>query len=1035
MKQKVYYLLALAGLICLNSQMSYALQPSVKKTFSQADTIRQLQKVTVSVRDLGTSKLLDSVRVTLGKESKFTEKGVVVFGDNKDSILIFSKPGYVRLAKKLTSATLTVSMLKTDESEGFAINPGLSKRVNSLFTGSAVTVEGDKLREINGTNFIDALKFYVPSLTVTKSNNNGSNPNALPEIRLRGANNFPYAATITNNNNSASGVQTAPSSADFIASNVTTTSSPIILLDGIQVSLQTALDIDMNRIQSVTVLKDAAATASYGMRGGNGVIAIQTVKPGRGMNISFSEQVQIATPDISSYKTLSAKEKLDLENKAGLYPGSLAALYQKRYNQAYNNGVNTNWLELPLQNGLSSKHTLAFSSGTDEVVYGFTASYNDIQGSMKGSSRKNLDLGANFGGHFGSFSFNNQFYYLGSNASNSPFGSFDKYAKMNPYWNPYDKFTGKFQKLLEVDTIGENVIPYLNPAYNSTLATTDAAKYARYSNVTNLNWVIGSGFQLDGIASISKQADELNQFLPPNHTKFGMLTADSILKRGLYNYTSNSFLDIQGGVRLQYQKNLGKHTIFTNVGENLAQTNSESEGVAVSGFAVDRLADISFGSAYAMNKPVSGKIATRYASTFGNVTYSYDNRYQVDLSGALDNYSGLSKMSKFGAVGMAWNVHNEKFLKNVSWIDLLKVKGSFGITGNQYFLSYLNRTTYDYYTNQQYIPAGSGTGTIGIGLGAYLTGYGNKNLEAPETYKQDIGLDAVLFKNRLALNLNAFKQRTYKMVLPLFSPASTGFQNFASFDNYGELENGGFEIGAAATVYKSPKNNLNWNIMANTLHAMDKITTASGPIFDYTNINNNTIAPQNTLQPQYVIGKSPYAIWAVPSAGIDPLTGKEAFLKKDGTITTVWDASDKVYAGKLTPTWVGSFGTDVTYKQFALGAYFNYQYGAKVYNQGLANIENKVYNDPSYNILRSLGYAASPTNAVTRLVENDDKIQCSSIMFGYTVPKMFAERIKAKNLALKFLVNNAFEIGGADMQRGIYYPFQRNYTFTLNANF
>ncbi|MNZ73696.1 TonB-dependent Receptor Plug Domain protein [compost metagenome] len=498
-------------------------------------------------------------------------------------------------------------MHRSGQTNDFVANAGLLKDEGPTFSGSAVTVNGSELRKVNSINLFDALKYYVPSLIVTQSNLTGSDPNALPAVTLRGANGFPYNAITANNN---SGVLNVSSTGDYLAASVTSTGAPVVLLDGIQVSLQTAIDIDLNSVQRVTVLKDATATASYGMRGANGVIAIETLKPKEGLTISFTEQLQLATPDVSSYKSLGAKEKIELENNSGLYNNNnLSAIFQKRYNQAYIDGVNTDWLSIPLQNGVGAKHTLALSSTTEDVVYGLTASYNDMQGSMKGSYRKNLDLGAYFGGHFGSFSFNNQFNYLGSNSSNSTYGSLNNYAQMNPYWSPYDKFTGKFQKFVEIDTINSDgtnrYVNYVNPAYNATLSTTDAAKYVRYSNTLNLNWVLGSGFQLNGIAGISKQSDELNYFLPPNHTTFSNVTPDNLLSRGYYRYTSNSFMDVQGGARLQYERKFDRHELFTNIGQTVIQNSSESEAIAVSGFAVDRLADISFGSAYATKRPVS----------------------------------------------------------------------------------------------------------------------------------------------------------------------------------------------------------------------------------------------------------------------------------------------------------------------------------------------------------------------------------------------------------------------------------------------
>ncbi|MNE56523.1 hypothetical protein D3C80_1514340 [compost metagenome] len=150
---------------------------------------------------------------------------------------------------------------------------------------------------------------------------------------------------------------------------------------------------------------------------------------------------------------------------------------------------------------------------------------------------------------------------------------------------------------------------------------------------------------------------------------------------------------------------------------------------------------------------------------------------------------------------------------------------------------------------------------------------------------------------------------------------------------------------------------------------------------------------------------------------------------------------------------MGAFGTDVSFRQFSAGIYFNYQLGAKVYNQTLAdrienaniiyNVDRRAYNErwlqPNtefiYKPLSVNGLVSDPTYATTRFVQKDDRIQCSSIMFGYTIPKLWASKIKAKNIGIRCMLNNAFEWGGAEMERGIYYPFQRNYTFSLNANF
>ncbi|HEY2582543.1 MAG TPA: SusC/RagA family TonB-linked outer membrane protein [Mucilaginibacter sp.] len=1046
MKQKVYHLLTLAGLICSIHHSAYAQQPSEKKvTSSVADTTRHLQKLIVSVRDLLSSRSMDSVRVMINGKSEYTINGVVSFEDvTKNSTISFSKPGYYPLSKKASAEMMIVSLVKSNEdaSDASIVNKGVYKTPASMFSGAAITISGNDLRKINPNSFVEALKYYVPSLNVIESNNNGSNPNTLPQINLRGANSIPYPATVANDNKTTSGVQISPSSGDFIAANTTIAGTPVILLDGVQVSLQTAVDIDMTRIQDVTVLRDASATAVYGMRGGNGVIAIQTIRPTGLVNVSITSQVQIASADVSSYHLLNAQQKSALESQVGLNTSS-----------SNNNPANTNWLAVPLNNGVGTKNSIALSSGNNDVNYGLNASYNDIEGSMKGSNRKIADLGAYFGGHFGSFSFNNTFSYLGTNAANSPYGAYSNYVNLNPYWSPYDPATGKMTKILESDVVNGVTTNYTNPAYNATIATTDAAKYSRFSDVTNLNWVIVRGLQLNGMASISRQADELDYFLPPDNTAFANVSVNNIFTRGSYNYTTNSFLDVEGRLSLQYQHNIGKHQFFATIGENVMQTSSEAAQVLVTGFTVDQLADIAFGTGYGNLKPTGNLISTRYASTFGTFAYSYDERFQVDLSGALDYYSGLSNNpNRFGAVGLSWNIKNETFLKNVDWINRLKVRGSAGITGNQYFLSYLNRTTYNYYTDQQYIPGGSNIGTIGTGLGAYLTSYANPNLQAPQTFKQNAGLDAAFFGNRLAVSFDVYKQKTTNLILPDISVPSTGYLNYSSYQNYGGVENNGFEFSAIGTVYRATQNNFSWSIALNGIHNTDKVTSIA-PFLDNLNSVNNTTADQTVPQAQYKVGYSPSAIWAVPSLGIDPKTGMEMFQKKDGSVTETWDANDKVFAGNMTPSFAGSFGTDLTFRQFAAGAYFNYQLGAKVYNQTLADMENAdlTYNVDSraaspqrwvpgmtnalYKGLSADGLITNPTYVTTRFVENDNKIQSASLTLSYALPKIIAQKILLKSMTLRFIANNAFELGGANMQRGIYYPFQRNYTTSLNANF
>src|SRR5215218_70230 len=305
-----------------------------------------LEKVNVTVKDLMNGERLDSVYVQAGSKKEYTNSNGAVSFDSMPAgtIMVASKNGYFAQSKKVKSGLTLRLGRKESASSAREYNNGLYQRPFEHFSGAATVVSGADLRRINPINFVEALQYYAPSLKSTRDNKNGDDPNVLPYVNIRGAYNFPASATIANRSGIANtNVQLNPSAGDFIADNIANPNQPVILLDGVQVALQSVLDMDINRIDRVTILKDASATSQYGVRGGNGVLLIQTRKPAAGnFSITYSGQVQITTPDVSSYNFLNATDKLKLEQTAGLHTNN-DLLYQKRLYQV-NKGVNTDWL-------------------------------------------------------------------------------------------------------------------------------------------------------------------------------------------------------------------------------------------------------------------------------------------------------------------------------------------------------------------------------------------------------------------------------------------------------------------------------------------------------------------------------------------------------------------------------------------------------------------------------------------------------------------------------------------------------------------
>jgi TonB-linked SusC/RagA family outer membrane protein len=1020
--------------------------------------VRIIEKLNLTVNDLMDGEALDSVYVLVGSKRGYTDaNGFLSFDSIAAGAIVYaSKTGYIEQSTK-AKAELAFRMGKKQAPTSLKeFNNGLYQRPFEHFSGAATVVSGAELRKINSQNLVEALKFYAPSLIATRDNKYGDDPNVMPSVKIRGAYNFPASATIANGSGvTAVGVQTSPSTGDFIASGVANPDQPVFLLNGVQVALQTALDLDMNQIERVLLLKDAAAVSQYGVRGGNGVVLIQTRQPQKGIfNITYSGQVQTATPDISSYNVLGASEKLELEKAAGLFANN-PPLYQSRLSQV-NKGINTDWPALPIRTAVGTKHYLSLDGGDDDLSYGLNFSFNDVEGVMKGSQRKTANFGGFVSTRIKNTVLTNYLTYAKVDAANSPYGSFADYARQNPYWNPYDSTTGLMAKILEEYTYGGNTVKFYSPAYNGTLSTSDERAYSRINNLTNIDWTIGHGFRLNGRFSISKQSDVVDVFTPPGHTVYADYSPNEFFRKGKYNQEASDFMSLEGGLNLHYTKKKDRHLFYASAGVSAMETRSESVGLEMAGFVSNKLSDLAFGSAYATSRPATGKMISRLASGYGNLTYSFDNRYQLEVTGNADESSQFGKnntVEPHWSVGGSWNLHQENFFHANNILNQLRLRGSIGTAGNQFFQSYLGNSFYNYYTDRQYVQAGSNQGTRGIGLGAFLKGFGNEDLQAPETEKLNIGIDAVLLQNRLFVKADFYRNTTKDIVLPIVSPASTGFLNFRYYDNLGAIENKGVDLDLNYAIIQNSSKGILWTIRVNGIHNEDRIISTSAYLDSFNKSNDAISFDQTRPQPRYVAGQSLSGIWAVRSLGIDPATGKEKFIKGNGTQTLAWDAADKVFAGDLSPTWQGSFGTSVTVKNISAGIYLAYQLGASYYNQTLADrLENADINynvdqraaanrwqrpgdAATYKALSVNGMVTSPTYATTRFVEKADLLNCSAITIDYSLPQNIAGLIKAKSAKIGFMANNAFHAGGINAEKGIYYPVNRTYTFSVTTNF
>ena len=291
---------------------------------------------------------------------------------------------------------------------------GIFTRKKESFTGSASTFKKDELKMVGTQNLIQSLKTLDPSFVVLENNQFGSDPNHLPDIEIRGK-------------TSVIGLREQFG---------TDPNQPLFILDGFETNLQTIMDLNMDRVESVTILKDAASTAIYGSKAANGVVVIETKKPEKGtLRFSYTGDYSLSMPDLTDYNLMNAEEKLEFELKAGFYTATSSdAAEQIRKDSLYNahraevaRGVNTYWMSEPLRVSFSHKHNVYAEGGDDQMRYGFGVNYNRTTGVMKESSRDVLGGNLDLTYRKGKFQFANKLSINYTNALN-PTVPFSEYA-------------------------------------------------------------------------------------------------------------------------------------------------------------------------------------------------------------------------------------------------------------------------------------------------------------------------------------------------------------------------------------------------------------------------------------------------------------------------------------------------------------------------------------------------------------------------------------------------------------------------------
>ena len=410
---------------------------------------------------------------------------------------------------------------------------GYAKISKNSFTGTSVTVTADQLMSVSKTNVLGALQTFDPSFRIAENNLAGSNPNNVPELYIRGR----------------SGIGTTQLDAQSLSktSLKNNPNLPTFIMDGFEISVQKLYDMDPSRIASITILKDAAATAMYGSRAANGVVIITTVTPKAGkVNIDYNFTGTLEYPDLTDYNMMNAREKLETEVAAGLFKANPEQGFSEQsrldalYNQKLNNvvrGVDTYWLSKPLRTVFNHKHSLYLDGGTEDLRWGADFSYNSGEGVMKGSYRDRMAGGLSLSYRLGAFQVRNYFSYTYTKSQESPYGSFSDYTSKLPY-DEYIDENGRYLETTYPWTGGSGEV---NPLYEATLKNYDRSKSWELINNTELLWNIDSYWLLKGQFSVTKSNSDARTFLDPRSKKNDdLLGLNNVVSGQLDIVTSNS---------------------------------------------------------------------------------------------------------------------------------------------------------------------------------------------------------------------------------------------------------------------------------------------------------------------------------------------------------------------------------------------------------------------------------------------------------------------------------------------------------------
>ncbi|RZM26849.1 MAG: SusC/RagA family TonB-linked outer membrane protein [Pedobacter sp.] len=998
----------------------------------QTATVVQ-QALSGVIRHAETKELLVGATVKLKGASLSTstnEKGQyslnIPLTDQKQ-ILIFSyvgmKPQEVTYQKQ---TNLNIELEPDDAAMNEVVVTGIYQRDREAHTGSSVTYTARDLQVVGNQNIIQSLKTLDPSFAVVENNLFGSDPNRLPDIEIRGK-------------SSVIGLT------DEFSSNP---NQPLFILDGFESTLAIISDLSMDRVSSITLLKDASASAIYGSKAANGVVVVETKKPTAGslrVNYNFNSSVNFA--DLSDYNLMNAGEKLEFERLSQFYgllnpdgyiivgpnPDNEARYFERL--REVRRGVNTYWAHEPLRTSISQRHTLFAEGGDANLRYSVSLNYGLTPGVMEGSDRTATNGNVRLLYRKGSVSVNNTL-SIDNVVANREAQPFSAFSRANPYYRKYND-DGTVRMVLEdYKPFGNATLaPIYSPLYNQNNLNLDSEESQGFTNNFEAEWRIIESLRARARFGLRNFKTQDVIFRSPFNTEF--INTDA-LQRGRYNENNGKDVNYDGDLSLTFGKVFAEmHTVNAVAGMRMEQNLRSLSSFGVAGFIDDEFSNPNFALGFREGQRAGYQESMRRgASFFMNMGYAFDQRYLMDATLRSDGssiYGASRQFSTIWSFGLGWNIHKESFLSSSEWINQLRLRGSIGNPGNQNFDDYISMRIYRY-NNDNRNPFGAST---------IISNMGNSNLRWQTTLDRNIGLDFMTMDNRFRITADYFVKNTDPLLVLLTLPSSTGVSRVAQ--NIGEQKTNGITLTTDYNILR--RNEINWRVNLNMRRIKSEYRKMGN------RLDNFNLANRSRNMARYYDGGSPSDLWSVRSVGIDPATGREIFLNKNNEQTFVYNYQDEVVVGNKEPDLDGVIGTSFMYKGFLASVNLRYRIGGQAFMQTLYDkVENITtasvplnqdkralydrWQKPGDNARFKAISRTEYTPMSSRFVQDNNMLVGESFSLGYETSKAaWLKSVRASSITLRAYMNDIFYVSTIKNERGLDYPFARSVSFSAAVRF